>query len=277
MVDRPAFAALVERQIEAGSAALVPVGTTGETSTLSTEEHKAVVSLCVQVAAGRVPVIAGAGSNSTEEAIDLVAHAKSAGADAALVVCPYYNNPGQDGLYAHFKAINDSVAMPVILYNVPGRTMVDLRPETAARLARLPNIVGIKDATGDMDRVSQHAALIGDEAQFVQLSGDDPSALGHLAMGGAGCISVTANVAPGDCAAMHAAFASGDLEEARRIERRLIGLHLALFCAPSPGPAKYALSRLGLCAPDVRLPLTAPDEAAIGRIEQAMMLAGIRA
>lgn len=276
-VDKKAFAELVERQIAGGSAALVPVGTTGETSTLSTEEHKQVVSLCVEVAAGRVPVIAGAGSNSTDEAIDFVGHAKAAGADAALVVCPYYNNPNQDGLFAHFKAINDAVAMPVVLYNVPGRTIVDLQPSTVAQLARLPNVVGIKDATGDMDRVSQHAALIGEGEQFVQLSGDDPSALGHLSMGGAGCISVTANVMPEACAAMHKAFAAGDIETAQTIERRLIALHKAMFCSPSPGPAKYVLHRLGLCEPDVRLPLTPPDAAAREQIDAAMALAGLHA
>ena len=276
-VDKKAFAELVERQIAGGSAGLVPVGTTGETSTLSTEEHKAVVSLCVEVAAGRVPVIAGAGSNSTDEAIDFVGHAKAAGADAALVVCPYYNNPNQDGLYAHFKAINDAVAMPVILYNVPGRTIVDLQPSTVARLARLPNVVGIKDATGDMERVSQHAAQIGEGEQFVQLSGDDPSALGHLAMGGAGCISVTANVMPEACAAMHKAFNAGDFETAQTIERRLIALHKSMFCSPSPGPAKYVLHRLGLCEPDVRLPLTPPDAAAREQIDAAMALAGLNA
>ncbi|KCZ47658.1 dihydrodipicolinate synthase [Hyphomonas sp. CY54-11-8] len=276
-VDKKAFAELVERQIAGGSAGLVPVGTTGETSTLSTEEHKAVVSLCVEVAAGRVPVIAGAGSNSTDEAIDFVGHAKAAGADAALVVCPYYNNPNQDGLYAHFKAINDAVAMPVILYNVPGRTIVDLQPSTVARLARLPNVVGIKDATGDMERVSQHAAQIGEGEQFVQLSGDDPSALGHLAMGGAGCISVTANVMPEACAAMHKAFNAGDFETAQTIERRLIALHKSMFCSPSPGPAKYVLHRLGLCEPDVRLPLTPPDAAAREQIDAAMALAGLHA
>lgn len=275
-VDRDAFAALVERQIAAGSSAVVPVGTTGETSTLTTQEHKDVVTLCVEVVAGRVPVIAGAGSNATDEAIDLVAHAKAVGADAALVVCPYYNNPNQAGLEAHFQAINDAVALPVLLYNVPGRTVVDLAPATVARLARLPNIVGIKDATGDMDRVSLHAALMG-QAQFVQLSGNDPSALGHLAMGGAGCISVTANVTPDLCAAMHAAFHAGDLASAQDIERKLVALHKALFCAPSPGPAKYALSRLGLCEPDVRLPISAPDAAACETIDAAMALAGLRA
>ena len=275
-VDRKAFAALVERQIAGGSSALVPVGTTGETSTLTTEEHKDVVTLCVEVAAGRVPVIAGAGSNATDEAIDLVEHAKAVGADAALVVCPYYNKPNQEGLEAHFRAINDAVALPVLLYNVPSRTVVDLLPETVARLAQLPNIVGIKDASGDVARVSQHAALIG-SAQFVQLSGEDPNALGYLAMGGKGCISVTANVAPDMCAAMHAAFHAGDLAGAQAIERKLIALHKALFCAPSPGPAKYALSRLGLCEPDVRLPITQPDAAARETIDAAMALAGIHA
>jgi len=276
-VDRKAFAALVERQIAGGSAALVPVGTTGETSTLSTEEHKDVVTLCVEVAAGRVPVIAGAGSNATDEAIDLVAHAKAAGADAALVVCPYYNKPNQDGLYAHFKAINDAVALPVFLYNVPGRTVIDMSAETVARLARLPNVVGIKDASGDLGRVSQHAALIGEGEQFYQLCGDDPIALGHLAMGGLGCISVTANVMPESCALMHKAFNDGDLDTARAIERRLIALHKAMFCAPSPGPAKYVLHRLGLCEPDVRLPLTPPDAAAREQIDAAMALAGLHA
>ena len=276
-VDREAFSALVERQIAGGSSAVVPVGTTGETSTLSTEEHKAVVSLCVDVVAGRIPVIAGAGGNATEEAIELVQHAKTVGADAALVVCPYYNNPNQDGLEAHFTAINDAVALPVFLYNVPGRTVVDLQPATVARLARLPNIIGIKDATGDMARVSQHAAMIAQGTQFVQLSGDDPSALGHLAMGGAGCISVTANVMPEACAKMHAAFQAGNLNKAQEIERRLIGLHKALFCSPSPGPAKYALSRLGLCEEDVRLPITPPSAEKRVEIDAAMAKAGLNA
>ena len=276
-VDREAFSALVERQIAGGSSAVVPVGTTGETSTLSTEEHKAVVSLCVDVVAGRIPVIAGAGGNATEEAIELVQHAKTVGADAALVVCPYYNNPNQDGLEAHFTAINDAVALPVFLYNVPGRTVVDLQPATVAKLAHLPNIIGIKDATGDMARVSQHTAMIAQGTQFVQLSGDDPSALGHLAMGGAGCISVTANVMPEACAKMHAAFQAGNLNEAREIERHLIALHKALFCSPSPGPAKYALSRLGLCEEDVRLPITPPSAEKRAEIDAAMAKAGLNA
>ncbi|MCA8900916.1 MAG: 4-hydroxy-tetrahydrodipicolinate synthase [Hyphomonas sp.] len=274
-VDSKAFAELVERQIAGGSSALVPVGTTGETSTLSTEEHKDVVSLCVEVSAGRVPVIAGAGSNATDEAIDLVEHAKKAGADAALVVCPYYNKPNQDGLYAHFKAINDAVALPVFLYNVPGRTVIDMSAETVARLARLPNIIGIKDATADMGRVSQHSALIGDGEQFIQLCGEDTAALGHLAMGGKGCISVTANVMPEACAQMHKAFNAGDVETAQAIERRLVALHKAMFCSPSPGPAKYVLHRLGLCELDVRLPITPPDAAAREQIDAAMALAGL--
>ncbi len=273
-VDQDAFAALVERQIEAGSSALVPVGTTGETSTLSTEEHKGVVSLCVEVAAGRVPVIAGAGSNATDEAIDLAHHAKTVGADAILVVAPYYNNPNQDGIYAHYKAINDAVAVPMLLYNVPGRTVRDIEVETAVRLARLPNVVGIKDASDELDRVTLHAELAKGE-QFVQLSGNDHSALAHRAMGGAGCISVTANVMPAECAAMHKAIDEGRMDDARAIQGKLIHLHKALFCAPSPGPAKYALSRLGLCGGDVRLPITAPDAAAREKIDAAMALAGI--
>jgi 4-hydroxy-tetrahydrodipicolinate synthase len=274
-VDKDAFAALVERQIAGGSAALVPVGTTGETSTLSTEEHKAVVSLCVEVAAGRVPVIAGAGSNATDEAIDLVQHAKAVGADAALVVCPYYNKPNQAGLVAHFKAINDAVALPVFLYNVPGRTIVDLMPPTVAALAKLPNIIGIKDASDEMERVALHQHLIGADEQFIQLSGEDSSALAHRAMGGAGCISVTANVLPEACAAMHAAFDDGDLETARAINQRLVLLHKAMFCSPSPGPAKYALSRMGLCTDEVRLPITTPDAEARAQIDAALRHAGV--
>lgn len=276
-VDRKAFAELVERQIAGGSSALVPVGTTGETSTLSTEEHKDVVTLCVEVAAGRVPVIAGAGSNATDEAIDLVAHAKAVGADAALVVCPYYNKPNQAGLFAHFKAINDAVALPVFLYNVPGRTIVDLMPDTVAALAALPNIIGIKDASDEMERVALHSHLIAPGTQFIQLSGEDSSALAHRMMGGAGCISVTANVLPEACAAMHAAFDDGDLESARLINQRLVLLHRAMFSSPSPGPAKYALSKMGLCAEDVRLPITPPDAAARAQIDAALALAGVNA
>ncbi|GAB5457748.1 MAG: 4-hydroxy-tetrahydrodipicolinate synthase [Henriciella sp.] len=273
-IDRDAFANLIERQIEGGSAALVPCGTTGESATLSHAEHREVVELCISVAAGRLPVIAGAGSNSTSEAIELVEHAKSAGADAALVICPYYNKPDQAGLEAHFGAINDAVSMPVLLYNVPGRTACDLLPDTVARLAKLPNIVGIKDATGDLGRVSLHTSLTAGE-QFVQVSGDDPSALGFLAMGGSACISVTANVAPALCAAMHEAFQDGDMETAQLIEARLIALHNAMFVSPSPAPAKYVLEKLGLCSNEVRLPIVAPNADACKAIDDAMARAGL--
>ncbi|MEM9939175.1 MAG: 4-hydroxy-tetrahydrodipicolinate synthase [Pseudomonadota bacterium] len=273
-IDRKAFADLIERQIEGGSSALVPCGTTGESATLSHAEHREVVELCIEVAKGQVPVIAGAGSNSTREAIELVEHAKSVGADAALVICPYYNKPDQVGLEAHFRAINDAVAMPVILYNVPSRTACDLLPETVGRLAALPNIVGIKDASDDLGRVSQHTALTHDQ-QFVQLSGNDPSALAHRGMGGAGCISVTANVAPDFCAAMQQAFDDGDLETAQAIEARLIALHHAMFVSPSPGPAKYILAKQGLCEEDVRLPIVAPNSDARAKIDAAMDIAGL--
>jgi len=273
-VDTEAFAGLVERQIAAGCGALVPVGTTGETSTLSHDEHKSVVALCVEVAAGRVPVIAGAGANSTAEAIELAAHAKAVGAEAGLVVCPYYNRPDQAGLYAHFKAINDAVQLPIFLYNVPKRTGVDLLPETVIALARLPNVIGIKDASNDLSRVMQHA--LGTSADtFTLLSGEDPTALGFCAHGGAGCISVTANVAPEAMVQLIDAALEGRLEDARAIDARLAPLHVALFTAPSPGPTKYALARLGFCSDDVRLPILPPDEQARARIDAAMTHAGL--
>ena len=272
-IDRDCFKALVERQIVSGSSALVPVGTTGESATLSHEEHRLVVSLCIESAKGRVPIIAGCGSNSTAEAIGLVEFAKQQGADAGLVVCPYYNRPDQEGLEAHFKAINNAVSLPIFIYNVPSGTMSDILPETVGRLAKLPNIIGIKDATGDLSRVTQHRLFAGDK--FIQLSGDDPSALGHRAMGGAGCISVTANVAPDQNAAMHAAAAAGDYAKARDIEQKLIMLHKDLFVSPSPGPTKYAMSKLGLCEPEIRLPLTPPDASARGTIDNALRHAGL--
>jgi 4-hydroxy-tetrahydrodipicolinate synthase len=273
-IDRDAFAALVERQVANGAGAVVPVGTTGETSTLTHAEHRSVVSLCIEVVAGRIPVIAGAGSNSTAEAIALAEHAKTAGADAALSVCPYYNRPDQRGLEAHFQAINDAVALPVFIYNVPGRTVSDILPATVARLARLPNIIGIKDATGDLQRMSLYRNLVGEE-QFTLLSGDDPTAMAFCAAGGRGCISVTANVAPRAFGDMLAAAMAGRLDEARDLDARLIGLHKGLFASPSPGPAKYALSRLGLCTGELRLPLVGPDEAARGVVDAAMAAAGL--
>ena len=273
-IDREAFTNLIERQIDGGSSALVPCGTTGESATLSHAEHKEVVELCIQVARGRVPVIAGAGSNSTREAIELSEHAKTVGADAALVICPYYNKPDQAGLEAHFRAINDAVSLPIVLYNVPSRTACDLLPETVAKLAPLPNVIGIKDASNDLGRVSMHAALTTGE-QFTQLSGEDPSSLGHRVMGGTGCISVTANIAPDLCAQMHAAFDAGDLDTARKLDQRLIHLHKAMFLSPSPGPAKYVLAKMGLCSDEVRLPIVAPNDQTKAQIDEAMTRAGL--
>jgi 4-hydroxy-tetrahydrodipicolinate synthase len=274
-VDETAFAALIERQIAGGVHGVVPVGTTGETSTLSHDEHKRVVSLCVEVVAGRVPVIAGAGSNATDEAIDLVRHARQARADAALVVTPYYNRPGQEGLYQHYLAINNAVELPVFVYNVPSRTSVDITNETLARLAALPNVVGVKDATGDMVRASLQRLQCGED--WVMLSGDDPSALGYMAHGGHGCISVTANVAPAACAAFFNACMAKDWESALALQDRLVRLHKALFLDASPGPTKFALSRLGLCAEDVRLPIVACAGAHHADIVSAMDEAGVTA
>ncbi len=271
-IDENAYRDLIERQIQAGASALVPVGTTGESATLSHDEHRRAVHICIEAAAGRIPVIAGCGSNSTQEAMELVTYAKWAGADAALVVCPYYNRPCQNGLYAHFKTINNAVALPLFLYNVPSRTASDILPETVGKLAKLPNIIGIKDATSDLKRVTEHRLYAGED--FIQLSGDDPSALGHRAMGGVGCISVTANVAPEHLVAMHEAASKGDYERARSIELNLIELHKALFISPSPGPTKYALSKLGLCHPDVRLPVMPPNAqecAIIDKVVQAAL------
>jgi 4-hydroxy-tetrahydrodipicolinate synthase len=270
-VDDAAFVQLVERQIKAGIHGLVPVGTTGETATLSHEEHRRVVSLCVKTAAGRVPVIAGAGSNSTEEAIELVRHAKEAGADAALVVTPYYNRPSQEGLYLHYKAINDAVDFPVIVYNVPGRTSVDIANATLARLAKLPNIAGVKDATGDLARVSFMRLECGGD--FVLLSGDDPSALGYMAHGGAGVISVTSNVAPEGMASLMNACIQGAWETALGCQDRLIHLHKALFLDASPAPTKFALAHLGLCSAEVRLPIAPCAEAVKPAILDAMAMA----
>ncbi len=272
-VDEEAFVALVQRQIAAGVHGLVPVGTTGETATLSHEEHRRVVELCVQTAKGRVPVIAGAGSNSTDEAIELVRHAKTIGADAALVVTPYYNRPSQEGLYAHYAAINEAVQLPVLVYNVPGRTSIDISNEVLARLARLPNIVGIKDATGDLTRASLQRIECGEE--WVMLSGDDGSGLGYMAHGGHGCISVTANVAPDQTAALYDAAMAGDWAGALQAQDRLVRLHKALFSDASPAPTKYALAHLGLCAEDVRLPIVPASEASRREVLEAMREAGV--
>lgn len=272
-LDEAAFIALVERQIAGGVHGLVPVGTTGETATLSHDEHRRVVELCVNTAKGRVPVIAGAGSNSTAEAIELVGHAKAVGADAALVVTPYYNRPSQEGIYQHYAAINDAVQLPVLVYNVPSRTSSDVTNETLARLSKLPNIIGIKDATGDMTRVSQQRLVCGED--WVMLSGDDPTALGYIAHGGHGCISVTANVAPQACASFYNACLSADFEAARKGQDKLLHLHKALFLDASPSPTKFALAHLGLCLDEVRLPISACAEAVRPKILEAMREAGV--
>jgi 4-hydroxy-tetrahydrodipicolinate synthase len=273
IVDERAFQVLVERQISEGSHALVPCGTTGESATLSVAEHTRVVELCVEVAAGRVPVIAGAGSNSTAHAIELAKQAKRLGADAVLVVAPYYNKPSQDGLVAHFKAINEAVDIPVFVYNVPGRTVTDIGVETMGRLAQLPNVVGCKDASADLSRVARHRAACGE--RFIQLSGEDPSAIGFNAEGGKGCISVTANVAPQLCAELQEATLRGDFESARALDDKLAPLHKALFCEPSPAPAKYACSLLNLCADELRLPMLSCTDAAKAQVRAAMTHAGL--
>jgi 4-hydroxy-tetrahydrodipicolinate synthase len=267
-VDEAAFVALVERQIAAGSHGLVACGTTGESATLSEAEHNRVIELCVETARGRVPVIAGVGGPDTVAVIERAAHAKAVGAHASLAVTPYYNRPNQEGMYAHFAAVADAVELPMILYNVPARTGVDLLPETVARLAALPNVIGLKDASRDLDRVARHRALCGDT--FVLLSGEDGSAVGFNALGGTGCISVTANVAPVACAQMQNACAANDFATAREINLRLCALHRALFLEPSPAPAKRALAMLGLCRDEVRLPL-APASAGLADTLAAAM------
>ena len=252
-VDEQAFTGLVEWQIAEGTDGLVPVGTTGESPTLSHKEHMRVVELCVETARGRVPVIAGAGSNSTQEAIELTRHAKRVGADAALSVAPYYNKPTQDGLYRHFAAIAEAVDLPIVLYNIPGRSIVEISVETMTKLAQIPNIVGVKDATGNLARASRDRGAL--PKSFVRLSGDDATTLGYMAHGGVGCISVTSNVAPRACAEFQDACLSGNFSRALSIQDRLMGLHDALFCEASPAPTKYAASLLGLCEEDVRLPI----------------------
>ena len=272
-VDEAAFRRLVERQIAGGVGGLVPVGTTGETATLSHDEHRRVVEICVEVAAGRVPVIAGAGSNSTEEAIELMRHAKTVGADGALVVSPYYNRPSQEGIYQHYAALNEAVQLPILVYNVPSRTGSDVSNDTIERLSRLPNIVGVKDATGDLGRASLMRLQCGPD--FVMLSGDDPSVLGYIAHGGHGCISVTANVAPEGFSALIEAALRGDFATALSHQDKLMRLHRALFLDASPSPTKYAMAVLGLCTEEVRLPVTVCAEAVRPAIRDAMRDAGL--
>ncbi|HEY1720849.1 MAG TPA: 4-hydroxy-tetrahydrodipicolinate synthase [Magnetospirillaceae bacterium] len=272
-VDEKSFQSFVDWQIAEGTDGLVPVGTTGESPTLSHDEHNRVVELCIEAAKGRVPVIAGAGSNSTEEAISLTKHAKKAGAAAALHVVPYYNKPTQEGMYQHFKAIHDAVDLPIIIYNIPGRVVVEMNIDTMARLAKLPNIVGVKDSTNDVSRVTRTRVAIGEK--FCQLSGEDANITGFLMQGGHGCISVTANIAPGLCAKLHDAWAARDLDTVATIRDRLAPLHDSMFVETNPSPVKYAASLLGKCAEDVRLPMVGVSDANKQKVQAAMRNAGL--
>lgn len=272
-VDHDKLKQLVEWHVEQGSHGLVPVGTTGESPTLSHVEHQQVIETVVAAAAGRIPVIAGAGSNNTAEGIGLMQHAAEVGADAALVVTPYYNKPTQAGLIAHFTALHDCCELPIIIYNIPGRSVVDMVPATMAALAALPRIIGVKDATGDLARVSQQRMACGSD--FIQLSGEDATALGFNAHGGVGCISVTANVAPKLCAQFQEATLAGDYAGALALQDRLMPLHEAIFLEPGVAGAKYALSKLGLCSEDVRLPLVGLTDPVKSRIDAALAHAGL--
>ena len=272
-LDLDTLKKLVDWQIESGSTGLVPVGTTGESPTLSHEEHEAVVEAVVKFAAGRVPVIAGAGSNNTVEGIRLIQHAERVGADAALVVTPYYNKPTQAGMIAHYTALHDCCTLPIVIYNIPGRSVVDMTPETMGKLAQLPRIIGVKDATGKIERVSMQRASCGPD--FIQLSGEDATALGFNAHGGVGCISVTANVAPKLCAEFQQATLAGDYRKALDYQDRLMPLHEAIFLEPGLAGAKYGLSLLGRCTEEVRLPLVGLTDGTKARIKAAMEHAGL--
>jgi 4-hydroxy-tetrahydrodipicolinate synthase len=272
-VDSKAFQRLVDWQIDQGTHGLVPVGTTGESPTLSHEEHKRVIELCIESAGGRVPVIAGTGSNCTSEAVALTRHAKEAGADGVLVVTPYYNKPTQEGLYLHYKAINDAADIPIIIYNIPGRSIVDMSVETMTRLFKLPNIAALKDATANMARVSQQRAALGTE--FVQLSGEDATALGFMAHGGQGCISVTANIAPALCSEFQLACLVGNFKRALELQDQLMPLHDALFVESNPGPVKYAAEKLGLCSGETRLPLAPLAASSKAKVDAALAKVGL--
>jgi 4-hydroxy-tetrahydrodipicolinate synthase len=272
--DEAAFRAFVDWQIEQGSSGLVPCGTTGESATMSIAEHDRVVAVCIEQAAGRVPVIAGCGSNDTAVALEHMQSAQKAGADAALVVLPYYNRPNQEGIHAHFAYLAERCDLPIVVYNVPARTVTDILPETLARVAELPTVVGIKDASGKVERVS--AQRLGCGPDFCQLSGNDDMALGFMAMGGAGCISVTANVAPKLCADFQSACAQGRWKDALALQDRLYPLHAALFTDASPGPIKYALNKVRPDFPaDLRLPMTPAGEASRKAVDAALTVAGL--
>ena len=272
-VDVDTLKSLVDWHIEQGSHGLVPVGTTGESPTLTHEEHEMVVSEVVKAAAGRVPVIAGAGSNNTAESLRFMAHAKEVGATAALVVTPYYNKPTQAGLIAHFKTLHDACELPIVIYNIPGRSVVDMSPQTMGELAKLPRIIGVKDATGDLARVCEQRITCG--ADFLQISGEDATAHGFNAQGGIGCISVTANAAPKLCAELQNACLAGDYATALNLQDKLMPLHQAIFTEPGLVGAKYAMSQLGLCSDEVRLPLTPLTESTKGLIRDALRHAGL--
>ena len=272
-LDERAFRDFVNWQIAEGTNGLVPVGTTGESPTLSHDEHNKVVEWAIEEADGRVPVVAGAGSNSTKEAIELAQHAEGAGADAVLVVTPYYNKPTQEGLYQHFKAINDAIGIPIVIYNIPARSVIDMSVETMARLFELKNIAGVKDATANVVRVSQQRAAMGEG--FNQLSGEDATCLGFMAHGGHGCISVTANVAPRLCAEFQSACLRGDYKAALTLQDKLMPLHTNLFIETNPAPAKYALSILGKCTDTVRLPMVPLSDKSKAAVREAMVHAGL--
>jgi len=272
-LDLDTLKKLVEWHIDQGSQGLVPVGTTGESPTLSHREHELVIEEVVKAAAGRIPVIAGAGSNNTVEGVRLIQHAESVGADAALVVTPYYNKPTAAGLIAHFTALHDASNLPIVIYNIPGRSVIDMKPDTMGELAKLPRIIGVKDATGDIARVSQQRAACG--ADFVQMSGEDATALGFNAHGGVGCISVTANVAPKLCAEFQEATLAGDYAKALEYQDQLMPLHEAIFIEPGLAGAKYGLSLLGMCSEEVRLPLVGLTDGTKAAIKAAMQHAGI--
>ncbi|MCZ6637166.1 MAG: 4-hydroxy-tetrahydrodipicolinate synthase [Alphaproteobacteria bacterium] len=272
-VDEKTYQDLVQRQLDAGTDGVVPVGTTGESPALSHDEHMRVTELCIEVVQGQIPVIAGTGSNATGEAIMLQRHAKEAGADAGLVVTPYYNKPTQRGLVAHYTAIADAVDLPIIIYNIPGRSVIDMSVETMVELASHANIVGVKDATADLVRPLETRLACG--ADFCQMSGEDATVVPFLAQGGHGCISVTANIAPEPCAQLHAAWIAGDMETVEQINGRLLPLHDAMFCESSPGPVKYASQLMGLCGGELRLPLVEITESSKTKVKDALEGAGL--
>ncbi len=275
-VDEKSFISLVEWQIKEGTHGLVPCGTTGESPTTNHEEHNRVIELCVKAARGKVPVMAGTGSNSTDEAIMMTKHAEKVGADAALIVSPYYNKPTPEGIYQHFKAIHNATKLPIFIYNIPGRSVINMSDDLIARLAELKRIVGIKDATGDLSRpLTLNMKLGKKKSSFLQFSGEDATAVAFNSQGGVGCISVTANIAPRLCSEMQEASIKGDIKKALKINEKLMPVHQAMFLETSPGPVKYAASLLGLCAPDLRLPLVQPTSETKQKIEKALRVAGL--